>query len=243
MGIDTASFEHLEQGVNANLATGVATSGSDTDTMSGIENLRGSAFADILTGDSGDNLLEGGAGADTLIGGTGVDTASYLHSDAGVTVDLMAGTGLGGDAQGDTLSGIENLIGSNFNDVLTGDSGSNTFTLGAGDDVAQGGAGNDIFMLQSGGGHDTLYGGTATTPDNGSWTDTIQLGDSHTGPVTTFTADNAQGSWILETENAYTIDANTQTLTFDQGDGAGTITMSDGSTVTFTDIDQIQWQS
>ena len=53
-------------------------------------------------------MLEGGAGADILSGSHGNDTASYQDSSAPVVVDLGAGTGVGGDAQGDVLSGIEN---------------------------------------------------------------------------------------------------------------------------------------
>jgi len=66
----------------------------------------------VLHGNGGNDTLDGGAGGDTLIGGTGNDTASYALSGAGVTVNLGAGTGGGGDAAGDTLSEIENLIGS-----------------------------------------------------------------------------------------------------------------------------------
>src|SRR3546814_8834206 len=68
-----------------------------------------------VLGDGNDTLI-GGSGADTLIGGAGSDTASYAGSSGGVTVDLAAGTGSGGDAQGDTLSGIENLTGSSQGD-------------------------------------------------------------------------------------------------------------------------------
>ena len=59
-------------------------------------------------------------GADALDGGTGTDAADYSGSAAGVTVDLATGTGTGGDAEGDTLSGIENLLGSGLADMLTG---------------------------------------------------------------------------------------------------------------------------
>ena len=58
-----------------------------------------------------------------------------------MTVDLAVGTGTGGDAQGDTLTGIEQLIGSNANDTLGGDAGNNGLWGGAGDDVLTGGAG------------------------------------------------------------------------------------------------------
>ncbi|WP_419737540.1 hypothetical protein [Pseudomonas sp. COR18] len=64
-------------------------------------------------------MLDGGAGADVLNGGAGTDTASYANSTAGVTVNLVTGTGVGGDAQGDTLMGIESVVGSAFNDTLT----------------------------------------------------------------------------------------------------------------------------
>ena len=53
-------------------------------------------------------------------------------------MDLSAGTGQGGDAQGDALSSIENVIGSNFDDVLTGDTSDNVLDGGAGDDALEG---------------------------------------------------------------------------------------------------------
>ena len=77
------------------------------------------------------------------MGNHGNDTASYQDSGAAVIVDLAAGTGVGGDAQGDMLTGIENLIGSDHNDVLVGDAGNNNFTAGAGGDLIDGGGGAD----------------------------------------------------------------------------------------------------
>jgi Ca2+-binding RTX toxin-like protein len=52
-----------------------------------------------------------------------------------VTVSLATGTGSGGDAQGDTLFNFENLTGSNFNDVLEGNSGNNALVGGTGIDT------------------------------------------------------------------------------------------------------------
>ena len=96
------------------------------DQLRDIENLIGSAHADILVGDGGDNVLEGGDGADKLDGGTGRDTASYKGSSAAVNVTLATGgTVDGGDATGDSLAGIENLIGSAQGDTLVGDDGAN----------------------------------------------------------------------------------------------------------------------
>ena len=81
-------------------------------------------------------------------------------SAAGVTVSLLTGVGSGGDAQGDMLIGIENIIGSAHDDVLTGDAGAN---------VLAGGAGNDAFFVDNigdqvienpGAGLDTIYSTT-----------------------------------------------------------------------------------
>ena len=99
-----------------------------------------------MYGEAGDDTLEGGDGGDdTLEGGAGADTASYAGSDAGVTVDLSANTviGSGGHAQGDVLIDIENLTGSEHNDILTGDAGANVLRGGAGADMLDGGVGDD----------------------------------------------------------------------------------------------------
>ena len=94
-------------------------------------------------------------GADTIDGGLGAkDAVDYGSSTTGVTVTVNATTGnTGGDAAGDTLAGIEDLVGSPFRDVLTGDANANGLTGGAGNDVLQGLAGADI--LAGGDGADT----------------------------------------------------------------------------------------
>jgi Ca2+-binding RTX toxin-like protein len=55
--------------------------------------------------------------------------------------------------QGDTLTTIENLTGSNYNDTLTGDAGANVLSGGTGNDTLAGGAGADT--LTGGSGTDT----------------------------------------------------------------------------------------
>ncbi len=119
--------------------------------------------ADRLYGQGGDDLLYGDAGADRIDGGSGNDTAYYNGSTAGVTINLNVGTGgtvtgSGGWAQGDTLFGIENLSGSDFNDRFTGTSAVNTFWGGAGSDTLNTGDGADFAY--GGGGNDTINGGT-----------------------------------------------------------------------------------
>ena len=106
---------------------------------------------DTISGLGGDDMIKGGGGADTINGGTGSDTAVYIDSSVGVTVSLITGTGAGGTAQGDTLASIENLSGSNHNDLLIGNN-SNNGLFGAN--------GNDT--LKGGGGADNLDGGTGT---------------------------------------------------------------------------------
>ena len=175
---DTVAYTDSTAGVTIDLSLGTGHGGdAEGDTFSGVENIGATAFNDILIGDSGANALAGGTGDDWLVGGAGadqlhggvfpttpgdygIDTADYSASGAGITVDLVSGTGRGGDAEGDTLVQIDNLIGSAFADRLTGDAGANALTGGAGDDVLRGGAGADA--LNGGDGQDQAnYQGSA----------------------------------------------------------------------------------
>ncbi|WP_373503636.1 calcium-binding protein [Aestuariivirga sp.] len=123
-------------------------------TLFDIENLTGSAGQDRLTGDAGDSRLDGSGGNDTLIGlggsdallgGVGIDTVDYEGSTACVTVNLVAGIGKGGDAEGDTLTGIEVVLGSASGDDLAGAADDNSLRGNAGDDILEGGAGRDVL--------------------------------------------------------------------------------------------------
>ncbi len=82
---------------------------------------------------------------------------SYIDSKAGVTITLAVSTQHGGIAEGDKLSGIENLTGSNLNDTLSGNSGANVIVGGNGNDLLSGGGGDDT--LDGGAGNDILRGG------------------------------------------------------------------------------------
>ena len=93
--------------------------------------------------------MSGGNGADVIDGGSGTDTSSYAASKAAVTVNLQSGTGSGGDAAGDTLTAIENLMGSGFGDKLTGSSVDNTLNGGGGGDILIGLAGNDTYVVDN----------------------------------------------------------------------------------------------
>jgi Ca2+-binding RTX toxin-like protein len=140
-GFDAASYASSATAVTVNLLTGAASGGdAEGDIFTGIENLIGSALADTLTGDGGANVFRPGDGMDIVDGGADNDTVSYADSPLGVSVNLLTGVGVGGDAQGDQLQNIENLIGSSHGDTLTGDGGDNIFAPGAGDDNVDGGA-------------------------------------------------------------------------------------------------------
>ncbi|MBY0336295.1 MAG: FG-GAP-like repeat-containing protein [Acetobacteraceae bacterium] len=139
-GNDMAGYAGATAGVAVSLALATAqnTVGAGTDTLIGIESLLGSAFNDTLTGSAGDNTIEGGAGN---------DAASYAGAATGVTVSLALALAQNTAGAGtDTLSNFERLLGSAFNDTLTGNSGVNTLTGGAGNDALNGGAGNDNLL-------------------------------------------------------------------------------------------------
>lgn len=160
-GTDTVSYSSAGSAITFNLATtsGQNTVGAGTDTVSGFENLRGSAFNDTLTGNSSNNTIEGGAGNDTINGSGGTDTLSYANAGSGVTVNLSTAAGQNtGGAGTDTISSMENLIGSAHNDTLTGTSSANTIQGGAGADTISAGGGADF--LYGGAGADTLTGST-----------------------------------------------------------------------------------
>ena len=186
-GFDTVTYASATAGVTLDLSLSgpQATGGGGTDSVTQIERIVGSAFADhltsglsggtlegglgddvliglagpdILLGGDGADVLNGGAGDDVLNGGTGVDTASYAGAASGVTVNLSLATAQDTLGAGvDTLTGIENLTGSSHNDTLTGTSGNNTLDGGDGDDLLFAGSGKDVLI--GGAGADQLSGG------------------------------------------------------------------------------------
>ncbi|MCA0278190.1 MAG: DUF5801 domain-containing protein [Proteobacteria bacterium] len=155
---------------------------------SGDDLLVAGAGGDTLNGQGGNDWLTGGAGADNLYGGDGNDTASYANSTASVrinldndgdaTTDTASATPsdgqVGGDAFGDNLDSIENLVGGSGDDYLAGNSGQNILMGLGGNDLLFGEGGNDI--LYGGAGNDTLNGGTGSdTMTGGEGADTFVI--------------------------------------------------------------------
>lgn len=151
-GINTIDYSNVSSGVNVDLTNNIVNNNGEggTDTITNIQNVTGSDANDIIKGNAQDNIIFGGNGNDvlsgmggnnTLDGGTGDNTASYADATSGITVDLalsnnqVLDNGFGGV---DSLTNIQNIIGSNHDDV---------FSTTTGSIHINGGAGNDIFYV------------------------------------------------------------------------------------------------
>lgn len=128
----------------------VGTAGNDTIAgLQGNDTLDGSLGADALYGNQGSDQISGGSGADLLFGGQGGDTL-WGGAEADVLYGNMAEDTLFGDAGDDTLFGGQGQ------DVLSGGEGADVLAGNMGEDALTGGAGADRFVLNQGGGRDTV---------------------------------------------------------------------------------------
>ena len=138
-----------------------------TDTLINIRGISGTNAKDQLMGSAADDYFWGNGGDDFIDGGDGVDWVSYSRDPAGVIVNLAVSFGRDGwdGAEGfaglggrDVLVNVENVEGSNEDDLLIGDGGDNELLGFGGSDVFQGLAGNDV--IDGGAGDDTaIYRG------------------------------------------------------------------------------------
>ena len=172
--VETTQNHTLDAGVERLVLTGFGQAGYGNSLANrltgtdGADVLRGFSGDDTLIGNEGADTLWGGAGADVLAGGSGRDRAYYLDAGAGISASL-ANTSLNtGEAAGDTYTSIEDLTGTNYDDVLAGLAGNRNNTLrgGGGDDVLKGYSGADRLygndgddFLEGGIGGDVLVGG------------------------------------------------------------------------------------
>lgn len=163
VGFDTLDFALATSAVLVGIgAPGFGTAsggGIGTLTFTGIEQFVLTRFDDVMTtgvgtlggsetvfGMDGNDVIGGGNGADILAGGRGIDTLDYSQSHAGIVISLISGQGEGGTAEGDRVSGFENVIGSAHSDRITGSALRNDLTGGEGRDVLRGGNGADRFI-------------------------------------------------------------------------------------------------
>lgn len=211
-GTDTVDYTSSTEAVAVDLTDGAAESGGDAegDILAGFEAViagggddlvRTGGEDNLLIGGAGDDSLSGGAGDDSLIGGSGADNldgeggrdlVDYSGSQGAVTVDLSDNaTQAGGDAAGDVLTGIDDVIASGAADLITGNGGGNLITGGAGADTVSAGAGDDSLTWQSGDGDDSLDGGgdadrldMATLTESGGQAITLGTDDGVSANVT-----------------------------------------------------------
>ncbi|MEZ5894124.1 MAG: PA14 domain-containing protein [Parvularculaceae bacterium] len=217
----------------------------------GADQLYGGAGDDTIYADAADTVVDGGSGYDrVIVQGTddfSIDMAasSVERIDGGSGADFADASGMTaavrqyGNAGNDTLiGGAGNDIqrGGDGDDALYGNGGNDNMRGGAGDDVLSGGAGNDyvygedgsdVFVYEMGDGSDRFYGG-----EGGGWTDTIQL-DASAGGFGDYGVD-----WTVKMTQGVIESSDAHSVVFSD-DAHGVITLSDGSTITFSDIEQL----
>jgi Ca2+-binding RTX toxin-like protein len=263
-GTDLLNYGSTSSNVSVDLGAQTA---SGFSTINDVENVTGGAGADALTGDSLANILSGGGNNDTLTGGGGDDTTlggagndrfvatindgnDTYNGGAGVdTYDLRltsagavitATSAVGSEIGSDSLSGIENVVGSQGNDNITlngnsnvidgqgGDDvidagGSNDVIIGgAGNDTMNGGSGNDTFVFAAGFGHDVVIGFDAD-PRNGGQ-DFLDI-SGHGISAATFSG--SVSIVDLGVDTLVTIDGHSIMLLGGNGIGANIITQQD----------------
>ncbi|MGM8559128.1 Ig-like domain-containing protein [Enterobacter hormaechei] len=114
--------------------------------------LTGTGYNDTFIAEAGTYTYNGSGGwtttseHDTWSSTGGMDVVDYRNATSGVTVDLGRSTAQSTGFDTATLVNIEGINGSDYDDVITGNSGDNQF---------EGRGGNDTFNIGSGG-HDTL---------------------------------------------------------------------------------------
>ena len=142
----------------------------------GNDQLSGGAGNDTLIGGDGDDVLAGGGGQDSLDGGAGIDTADHSDIGVAVNVDLDAGTAQYGMVN-ETLTSIENVIGTAFDDTLSGDDQANLIAGGDGSDTIMGGAGDDVLRGDAiGDGQAITVSVTNTLPEGGTFLTPVWFG-------------------------------------------------------------------
>lgn len=210
--------------------------GSGNDTIYGYggeDLLKGFGGNDEIYGGAGNDTIDGGFGFDTIDGGSGNDTTTYMFYDGPIVANLNTGSVSfpGNSIYTDTLISIENLIGTQGNDTIYGDSLDNVLEGMAGHDFIAGGDGNDT--LKGGAGNDTLNGGFGfDVIDGGAGVDTTSYA-FYSGPigvnlvtgVVSFPGNSAYTDTLISIENVIggqgndSIYGNTSDNLLDGGDG------------------------
>ena len=212
------------------------TESADTLTGTGVRNetVVGFGGGDTISAGSGDDFIVGAAGADSVDGGDGTDTITYEESDVGMTIDLAGETA----SDGDTLTGVENVVGTAYDDTIVSSSADNVLDGGAGfDTVSYAGSGASVTIdLTTGSvvghGSDTL---TSIEGAIGSSADNTFVFSSPTAGAT-YRVDGGSGTDVIDLSGFAS-----SSVTF--ADGYVDIDLGGGTSfrVEYSNIDEIQF--
>jgi Ca2+-binding RTX toxin-like protein len=206
--------------------------------LGGDDLLDGGDGDDLLFGGDGRDTLFGGAGNDTFVGeagvdfytgGSGFDTISYANAASGI--EFRNDWAAGEDSSLDSLSSIERVIGTSFDDLLIADGDVRVLDGGAGNDLlmSRDMTGTKVDVLIGGEGDDYFYTwGSTTWATSGSGADKFSLFPG----VSTFITDFESGAdTIGQTAGAFpgndpfgidgVLATGTDLPTTDSGDGDG----------------------
>lgn len=199
------------------------------DTLRNIESIEGTLLVDTITTNGAGIVVTGLAGADVIDGTLGLsDTASYEGTSnkgatSGIEINFLTSTFIDSYGDSDTLIGIENILGSDFGDEITGDNsmgrdlagnnGNDTITGGSQNDTIRGGSDSDILSgfggddeIFTGNGNDTVFGGAGndTIHETGGGTKQINGGsgiDTFVLDMTTFNGTGAPPQlFVIDTD-------------------------------------------
>ncbi len=200
-GLGDGNGEIKAESLGMNIATITGTGHDDF--------ILGSERSEIISGGDGNDILAGRGRDHTILGGDGTDTVNYSTATGGVTVSLADDTQNAGGAAGDSFTSIEQVLGSSFNDIITGDGNNNFLAGNGGTDSLTGGGGADTFAFNLTGSD----AGTATITDfaltdndtifiqTASGTDTASLTSAGLA-IITGPNDSANAQLVDATDNA-----------------------------------------
>lgn len=224
--IDVVNYSSMTQGGTINLATGSIIYGTKVDSISNVEYVIASAYADSITGSNVANAISGGAGNDTIIaslgndtidGGADTDILDYRTMTQGGTINIATGSAIFG-SKTDGFSNFEIIIGSGYADAITGSAnaesidgsdGNDTITGNGGNDTIDGGNNNDSITSGSGNdsitgnnGNDTIIGSLGNdTLNGGTNTDSLYYTSLNADAYIDFTTNTASFTSLGKTDS------------------------------------------
>ncbi|WP_193777050.1 Ig-like domain-containing protein [Pseudovibrio sp. Ad13] len=182
----------------------------------GKPRLFGTDEADVFIGSDANEEIYGSDGADVIDGGGGDDTLNYSASTAAINVNMSTAELSGGYAEGDQITNIKSIYGSNFDDVIIGDDNDNGLYASDGIDHLEGKGGDDVL---------NAFGSGADYLDGGEGQDTVRYRWSSASVVVNLldqsqNAGDAEGDTYISIENIVGSDLYSDHLTGDDADNS-----------------------